>query len=147
GVVEDIKKLGVRSLGVEADVSKEFEINSAVSYIRNELGDIDILVANAGGGSGSLDENSASEIDSQHLKNVVERNLYGTIYSVKAVSDSMKKNKYGKIITVTSVAGLRANDGGTYAHYGVAKAGIVNLTKSLAQELGPYNITVNSIAP
>lgn len=146
-VVDEIKSFGVNSIGVEADISNELEVVNAVNKIRAEIGDIDILIANAGGGSGDITENAASSIDSAQLKVVMERNLYGTIYSVKAVASDMKKRNYGKIITVTSVAGIKANDSGTYSHYGAAKAAIINYTKYLAQDLGPYNITVNAIAP
>ncbi len=146
-VVDEIKDLGVNSLGVEADISNEEEVNNAINKIRENLGEIDILVANAGGGSGSMRGNAASSMDAEHLKLVMERNLYGTIYSVKAVAEHMKQKKYGKIVTVTSVAGIKANVTGTYSHYGAAKAAIINYTKNLAQDLGPYNITVNAIAP
>ena len=146
-VVEELKSLGVKAFGMEADISNEEQVQSAIKEIVAELGDVDILIANAGGGSGEISENAASQINSPQLEKVMERNLYGTIYSVKAVSEGMKRKKYGKIITVTSVAGLKANDTGTYAHYGATKAAIVSYTKYLAQDLGPYNITVNAIAP
>ncbi|WP_404328499.1 SDR family NAD(P)-dependent oxidoreductase [Mesobacillus maritimus] len=146
-VVDEIKNLGVNVFGAEADISNEDQVIQAINKIRENLGEIDILIANAGGGSGSVDENAASTMDSEHLKVVMERNLYGTIYSVKAVAEQMKKKNYGKIITVTSVAGIKAIAGGTYSHYGAAKAAIINYTKYLAQDLGPYNITVNAIAP
>lgn len=146
-VVDEIKKLGVKAYGKEADISNEDEVFAAVNEIRENLGEIDILVANAGGGSGNVDENVASAIDDEQLKVVMGRNLYGTIYSVKAVAEDMKKKKYGKIVTVTSVAGIKASLNGTYAHYGATKAAIINLTKNLAQDLGRYNITVNAIAP
>lgn len=146
-VVDEIKSLGVNSFGIEADISNEEEVINSISKIREELGEIDILIANAGGGSGAVSENTASKVDSEQLKIVMERNLYGTIYSVKAVVDDMKRKNYGKIITVTSIAGIKANNGGTYSHYGAAKAAIINYTKYLAQDLGPHNITVNAIAP
>jgi 3-oxoacyl-[acyl-carrier protein] reductase len=146
-VVDEIRELGVKAIGVEADISNQEQVEMAVKKIVENLGEIDILVANAGGGSGLLVENAASEVDSEQLKMVMERNLYGTIYSVKAVAPAMKKKGYGKIVTMASVAGLKSNDEGTYSHYGATKAAIVSYTKYLAQDLGPYNITVNAIAP
>ncbi|WP_096200090.1 SDR family NAD(P)-dependent oxidoreductase [Bacillus sp. FJAT-45350] len=146
-VVEEIRNLGVNSIGVEADISNEEKVTNAIKKITENLGEIDILIANAGGGTGAVSENAASTVDSEQLKVVMERNLYGTIYSVKAVAENMKRNRYGKIITVTSVAGIKSNEGGTYSHYGASKAGIISYTKYLAQDLGPYNITVNAIAP
>lgn len=146
-VVDEIISNGGRAFGIEADISNEEQVTRAVAKIAKELGEISILIANAGGGSGAVTENSASEIESDQLKLVMERNLYGTIYSVKAVKDNMMKSGYGKIVTVTSVAGMQSNEKGTYAHYGATKGAIVNYTKYLAQDLGPYNITVNAIAP
>lgn len=146
-VVDEINALNVKGYGVECDISNEKKVSDAINEIRSQIGKVDILVANAGGGSGSVNENAASSIDSDQLKTVMERNLYGTIYSVKAVASDMKEKRYGKIITVTSVAGMKANPTGTYSHYGAAKAGIINYTKYLAQELGPYQVNVNAIAP
>lgn len=146
-VVEELESLGVQAVGFEADISNEEQVIKAFQKIKDALGEIDILIANAGGGTGALNENAASEIDDHQLDTVLRRNFYGTIYSVKAVADSMKKKNYGKIVTVTSVTGIKANDTGTYSHYAATKAAIVNYTKNLAQDLGKYNITVNAIAP
>jgi 3-oxoacyl-[acyl-carrier protein] reductase len=146
-VVDEIKSLGIPAVGVEADIGDEDSVLEAFRKIVEELGEVDILIANAGGGSGNLDGNKASEIELDHLRTVMDRNLVGTINSVKAVVEEMKRKKYGKIVTVTSVAGLMAQNDGAYSHYAVAKAAIVSYTKNLAQELGPYNITVNAVAP
>ncbi|MBQ0140421.1 MAG: SDR family oxidoreductase [Kurthia sp.] len=146
-VVDELKDLGATAYGVEADISNQQEVQKAFKKIVENLGEIDVLVANAGGGSGALLENVASEVDPQQLQLVLERNLFGTIYSVGAVVEGMKKKGYGKIVTVTSVTGLQANLGGSYSHYAATKAAIVNYTKNLAQDLGPSNITVNAIAP
>jgi 3-oxoacyl-[acyl-carrier protein] reductase len=81
------------------------------------------------------------------MKLVTEMNLYGTIYCCNAVAPIMKEQRSGKIVTVSSVAGISpANDGG-YAHYGAAKAAIAHYTRYLAQDLGPFGITANCIAP
>lgn len=147
-VVDEIKEIGVRTIGAEADISNQAQVNEAIQKVKNELGEIDILIANAGGGLGKITDNRASEIDVEQLNIVMNRNFFGTIYSVKAVVDSMKKRQTGKIITVSSVAGLRANDNtGSYSHYAAAKAGIVSYTKNLAQDIGAYNVTANVIAP
>lgn len=146
-VVEELSGLGVKAIGAEADITSEEEVISAFEKIQKELGSVDILIANAGGGTGTLDENTGSTVDKNQLELVMARNLYGTIYSVKAVIEQMKKQKYGKIVTVTSVAGLKATEDGGYSHYGASKAAIINYTKYLAQDVGKYNITVNAIAP
>jgi 3-oxoacyl-[acyl-carrier protein] reductase len=81
------------------------------------------------------------------LNLVVEMNLYGTVYSVNAVAPVMKRQRSGKIITVASIAGIAASADGGYAHYGAAKAAIAHYTRYLAQDLGPFGITANCIAP
>ena len=74
-------------------------------------------------------------------------NLYGTVYFVNAVAPHMKEQKSGRIVTVSSTAGLSPSTDGGYAHYGAAKAAIAHYTRYLAQELGPFGITANCIAP
>ncbi|MGZ9818147.1 SDR family NAD(P)-dependent oxidoreductase [Peribacillus simplex] len=146
-VVDELKELGVKAFGMEADISNQEQVQNSFQKIVDNLGEVDILVANAGGGTGSILENKPSEMDPEQLQTVLERNLFGTVYSVAAVAPGMKKKGYGKIVTVTSQAGLQSNKDGTYSHYGASKAAIVSYTKSLAQDLGTYNITVNAIAP
>lgn len=146
-VIDELKNKGVEVAGAEADVTDFDQVNKAVSKITSELGDIDILVANAGGGLGRLTEGIASSMNLELFQKVIERNLYGTVYTVTAVVPMMKRKRNGKIVTVSSQAGLQSNPDGAYAHYGTAKASIIMYTKYLAQELGPYGITVNCIAP
>lgn len=146
-VMDEVRALGVRSAGAVADVSDEKQVNDAVQSIIKELGPIDILICNAGGGTGAMTANTASDIDLEQYHIVLERNLTGTIHTVKAVAPSMKERQTGKIITVTSHVGQVAISTGSYAHYGVSKAGILHYSMLLAQELGPYNINVNAISP
>lgn len=145
--VDECKNLGVRSVGVEADITDKDSVFEAVRKIKKELGRIDVLICNAGGGMGAPDANKASEINWEQWDVVLNRNLYGTVYSCNAVAPIMKEQGSGKIITVISVGGLVANSDGSYAHYATAKAGIAHYTKLLAQELGRYNVTANAIAP
>jgi 3-oxoacyl-[acyl-carrier protein] reductase len=74
-------------------------------------------------------------------------NLFGTGFSCTAVAPIMKQQRSGKIIRVSSVAGTAPSAGGGYAHYGAAKAGIAHYTRCLTQDLGPFDITANCIAP
>jgi 3-oxoacyl-[acyl-carrier protein] reductase len=106
-----------------------------------------VLVANAGGGRGRPVDTKASTIDPALLDLVVGMNLFGTVYSCNAVAPFMKRQRSGKIVTVSSVAGLSASADGGYAHYGAAKAAIAHYTRYLAQDLGSYGITANCIAP
>ncbi len=146
-VVDELRTLGVKATGVEADISNKDEVFSAVKKVAEALGDISILVCNAGGGSGTLTENKASEMDFGEFDKIMRRNLNGTIYTVNAAAPMMKKNRYGKIITVSSLNGICATANGGYAHYGTAKAAIIHYTKYLAQDLGEYGVTANCIAP
>lgn len=146
-VMDEVKALGVKSVGVEADISNTEQVKAAVERIIEELGPLDVVICNAGGGSGSMNENCASTLDMDQYHLVMERNLTGTINTVLAAAPSMKKRKCGKIITVTSHVGLAATTSGSYCHYSIAKAAILHYTKLLAQDLGKYNITANAIAP
>lgn len=146
-VADELMAMGNRAVGVQADVSDFDQVKLAVKKIVDELGDITILVANAGGGLGGYNENKASQMNIKQYKRVLEMNLDGTVYTVSAVAPFMKKHNYGKIVTVSSEAGLQSDPSGAYAHYGAAKAAIIMYTKYLARELGPYNITANCIAP
>ncbi len=146
-VMDEIRALGVKSEGATADISDREQVFAAVEEIAGKMGDISILVCNAGGGMGPMDGNKASQLNWDQFHAVVARNFFGTVYSCNAVAPMMKKNKYGKIVTVASVGGLTANSDGSYAHYASSKAAIIQYTKLLAQELGPYNITCNVVAP
>jgi 3-oxoacyl-[acyl-carrier protein] reductase len=86
-------------------------------------------------------------LDPALLQLVTEMNLFGTVYSCNAVAPIMKQQRSGKIVTVSSVAGTAPSADGGYAHYGAAKAAIAHYTRYLAQDLGPFGITVNWIAP
>ena len=86
-----------------------------------------------------------SDCSQEMLTRVLNNNLMSCMYTCMAVAPHMKKQRSGKIVTVSSTGGLNA--GGTYHPYGMAKAAIIYYTRTLAQELGPYNINVNCIAP
>src|SRR5262245_18842113 len=141
---DEIAKLGVDSVGLEADVGDPEAIKKAVSQVDERWGRVDVLVCNAGGGL--YGRYRASDMDVDELQEVLRRNLLGTIYTVLAAVPIMKRQRSGKIITVSSQAGS-AGSATAAAHYGTAKAGIVMYTRYLAQEIGPLGITANCIAP
>lgn len=143
----EIANRGVESLAFEVDVTDPRAVQRMVESVVDEWGTVDVLVANAGGGDGSMSDTHASELPPEHLRATVERNLYGTVYSCVAVAPHMKTQRSGSIVTVASQAGRTVLGDGTYAHYGAAKAGVIMYTKYLAQDLGRYGITVNAIAP
>src|SRR5579871_3617522 len=145
--VAEIEALGVKSLGYEVDVADQKAVEAMVADIKKKFGRVDILVCNAGGGRGRPLDTKASTLDPSLLHLVVGMNLYGTVYFVNAVAPIMKEQRYGKIVTVSSVAGTTPSADGGYAHYGAAKAAIAHYTRYLAHDLGQYNITANCIAP
>lgn len=145
--VEEVQNLGRQSLGVELDVGDRAALEALAQRVASEWGSIDILVANAGGGSSTPALTRASELPTDDLEVVLKRNLDGTIFTVNAVAPYMKAQNAGKIVTVSSINGSRALPDGEYAHYGAAKAAIAMYTRYLAQDLGPYHVNSNCIAP
>jgi 3-oxoacyl-[acyl-carrier protein] reductase len=145
--VAEIEAVGGSALGIELDVRDSAAVEAMVGRVVKEWGRVDVLVANAGGGRGRPMDTKASSLDPELLRLVTEMNLFGTVYSCNAVAPIMKRQRSGKIITVSSVAGIGASIDGGYAHYGAAKAAIAHYTRYLAQDLGPFGITANCIAP
>lgn len=145
--VAEIEAQGGTALGIEMDVADRNAVDAMVGTVKAQWGRVDILVANAGGGRGRPLDTKASTLDSALLHLVVDMNLYGTIWCCNAVAPIMKEQKSGRIVTVSSVAGVSPSNDGGYAHYGAAKAAIAHYTRYLAQDLGPYGITANCIAP
>ena len=146
-VVDEIKDLGARAVGIECHAGKKGEATALVEQALTHFGRIDILINNAGGLAGDIDKSFAASVSEEDLQATLDRNLMSAVYCSQAVSGHMKKNNWGRIVNTASQAGLQAQKNGVYASYGVAKAGIIHYTRYLAQELGRYNITVNCIAP
>ena len=145
--VAEIEAGGGTALGFELDVADRDAVEAMVARVVKAWGRVDILVANAGGGRGRPIDTKASTLDPALLQLVVQMNLYGTIHCCNAVAPIMKEQRSGKIVTVSSVAGLSPSGDGGYAHYGAAKAAIAHYTRYLAQDLGPFGVTANCIAP
>ena len=141
-VAREIKALGRNSLAIAADVSKSEEVEEMVKRIIKEFGKIDILVNNAGGVSGDARIEETTEED---WDRVIDINLKGQFLCCKAVVPYMRKNKYGRIINVSSMGAIHPP--APIVHYHAAKGGVLGLTTNLAFELAPFNITVNAILP
>ena len=146
-VVDEVKNLGRRSLGIECNVANKGEVNTMFDKILGEFGRIDILVNNAGGLQVHPETSYASSVPEEDLRREVDRNLMSCIFCCQAASIPMKKQKSGRIVNVSSQAGLKGGASGYYSSYGVAKAGVISYTRYLAGELAPYGINVNCIAP
>jgi 3-oxoacyl-[acyl-carrier protein] reductase len=136
-----VRALNVRAEAYQCDVSNGDAVNKAVAGARAALGPIDILVNNAGITRDGL----SMRMREEDFRRVVDVNLTGAFLVAKAVMPDMMKKRAGRIINITSVAGLMGNAG--QANYSAAKAGMIGLTKTLARELAPRGITVNAVAP
>ena len=139
---EEIEKIGRWSHWFKMDVTSQDEIEETISTVTQKLGRIDILVNNAG----VMDNMALIEKHSSDMwKRDLEVNLTGSYNCAKAVWPSMKNNKWGRIINISSFVGLS----GAFAQpgYGASKAGIIGLTKSLALEGAKHGITVNAVLP
>ena len=144
-VPDEIRALGRRSLGIQADVTKQAEVQAMFQQILAGWGRVDILVNNAGGAllPGPHMASSDPEADFRYIMDI---NLMGTILCCQAVAPSMIAQRSGKIVNVGSQAGMWAHDGSGVG-YSVAKAAIVQYTRKLAAELGPHGVNVNCISP
>jgi NAD(P)-dependent dehydrogenase (short-subunit alcohol dehydrogenase family) len=140
-VYEKIKKLGREAFPVQMDISKLNEINEAIEKSLKHFKHIDILVNNAGIGA----PNKAENVTEKDFDETVDVNLKGTFFTAQAVGRVMIKQKYGRIINLSSQAGFVALE--TESVYCMTKAAIAHLTKCLALEWAKYNITVNAVAP
>ena len=141
GLVSQIQKMGRDVLPVQMDVTKMDEIASAVQAGFKHFKRIDILVNNAGIGA----PNPAERVNERDFDDTLNVNLKGTFFTSQAVGRIMIKQKRGRIINMCSQAGFVALP--TESVYCMTKAAIAHLTKCLALEWAPYNITVNAVAP
>ena len=140
-VVEEIKRLGRRSLGIQADTSRKADVERMVHKVMDQFGHIDILVNNAG----ALIKAGFLEMSEDVWDKHMEVNLKGYYLCSQAVAKRMVERKKGCIINIASDLAFKAVPG--MSAYCVSKAGIIMLTRALAQELGQYGIRVNAIAP
>jgi 3-oxoacyl-[acyl-carrier protein] reductase len=148
-VADEIRALGHKSGFFTADLTDAAATEKLVGEVVDALGRIDILVNNAGGDIGARtprpDPNDALDIDPDDIRSVVERNVLTTMYACKYAGQHMRGRRTGKIINVGSVAGhVPARNGIIYA---AAKAANSHYTRCLAEELRPFDVNVNCIAP
>jgi gluconate 5-dehydrogenase len=142
--LERFTGLGYRVEGLVADVSNQAEVQAVVDKTMASYGRLDILVNNAGVTWGARPE----EMPLDKWQKVIDVNLTGAFLFAQAAGREMIKREYGRIINVSSIAGLHASvHGPHYAAYAASKAGLMGLTRELAASWGPHNIRVNAIAP
>jgi 3-oxoacyl-[acyl-carrier protein] reductase len=140
-VVAEIQAKGGEAFAVQADVGIVSQAQALIEAAKQEYGRIDILVNNAGTTRDTL----LVRMSEEDWDIVIDTNLKGTFNCIKAASRQMMRQRYGRIVNITSVSGLAGNAG--QANYAAAKAGLIGLTKTVAKELGSRNITCNAIAP
>lgn len=141
-VAADLKSLGGEALAIAADVTIPEQVDNMVAQTMDAFGRIDILVNNAGG---ALVMGKPEEISPDGWNATIALNLTGTFLCCVAAGKVMIGQKSGKIINISSVAGIKGAS--NMAPYGAAKAGVINLTLSLANGWAEHNINVNCIAP
>jgi len=140
-VVEEIKAQGGEAFAVEADVTDGVQVKAMMEEITGRWDKIDILVNNAGITRDTL----LLKMPDEAWDSVIDTNLKGTYLCTKFALRSMMRQRWGRIISMASIAGIMGNVG--QANYSASKAGIIAFTKTVAKEVGSLNINVNAIAP
>jgi NAD(P)-dependent dehydrogenase (short-subunit alcohol dehydrogenase family) len=142
GLAGEIRDLGRRALPLQMDVTRLEEVDAAVAATVEQLGSLDLLINNAGGGAGLV---PAEEVSVAAFDRTLNVSLRGAFFACRAAFEPMRERGFGRIVTVSSQAALVALPG--EAAYCSAKAAVSHLTRCLAVEWGRHGITVNSVAP
>lgn len=140
-LVSEITQAGGSAIALAADVSKEEQVDALINAAIEKFNRVDILVNNAGITRDTL----LLRMKPEDWQAVIDLNLTGVFLCTRAVSKIMLKQRSGRIINITSVAGQMGNPG--QANYSAAKAGVIGFTKTVAKELASRGITVNAVAP
>ncbi|MBR6404544.1 MAG: 3-oxoacyl-[Eubacterium sp.] len=139
--VKLIEEQGVKAAAYKADVTSSEDAENLFKQATEEFGKVDILVNNAG----VTRDNLIMKMKEEEFDLVIATNLKGTYNMMKAAARPMMKNRYGRIVNISSVVGVYGNAG--QVNYSASKAGVIGMTKSLAKELGSRGITCNAVAP
>jgi 3-oxoacyl-[acyl-carrier protein] reductase len=140
-VVAQVEALGGSAIAFKANVGNSDEVDALIAATMEKYGRIDVLVNNAGITRDTL----LLRMKLEDWQAVIDLNLTGVFLCTRAVSKIMLKQKSGRIVNITSVAGQMGNPG--QANYSAAKAGVIGFTRTVARELAPRSITVNAVAP
>ena len=136
-----IENEGGRAIPIVCDIGDGDSFSKTIKSVVDRFGKLDILINNAGITRDSL----LMRMNDNQWDEVIQTNLKGAFFGMKAAIRPMMKNKFGRIINITSIVGLTGNPG--QANYAASKAGLIGMTKSIAKEVGSRGITVNCIAP
>ncbi|MGB3299985.1 MAG: 3-oxoacyl-[acyl-carrier-protein] reductase [Phormidesmis sp.] len=140
-VTSEIVAKGGEAIALQADVSKADDVDAMIKATMDKFGRIDVLVNNAGITRDTL----LLRMKPEDWQAVIDLNLTGVFLCTRAVSKIMLKQRSGRIVNISSVAGLMGNPG--QANYSAAKAGVIGFTKTVAKELAPRGVTANVVAP
>jgi len=140
-VIAELEALGRRAVAVQADVAEEEQVKAMLTTVGESFGGLDILVNNAG----VLRDKYLAYLTTAEWDDVLDANLRGAFHTMKHASRLLGKSPAGRIINVSSVAGIRGD--AMRANYSAAKAGLIGLTKAGARELARRGVTVNAVAP
>lgn len=136
-----IQEMGRKAILIQANVADKEECKAMFSKVKEEFGTLDILVNNAGITRDGL----SVRMKEEDFDAVIDTNLKGAFLCMQQAGLMMMKKRYGKIINISSISGVRGNAG--QINYCAAKAGVIGMTKSMAKELASRNICVNAVAP
>ena len=140
-LVTTINETGGDALAVHADVRHLDQVQAMVDRVHELWGTVDIMVNNAG----IIQDTLMMRMSDSDWHDVIATNLHGTFYCTRAVLRGMIRERWGRIINIGSVVGIRGNPG--QSNYAASKAGVIGFTKALAKEVAPRNITVNTVTP
>ncbi|GAA0426155.1 beta-ketoacyl-ACP reductase [Actinoplanes lobatus] len=127
--------------GVQCDITDSSAVDAAFTFVENELGPVEVLVANAG----ITDDTLLMRMSDEQFERVIDTNLTGAFRCAKRASTKMLRAKWGRIVFISSVVGLYGGPG--QVNYAASKAGLVGMARSITRELGSRNITANVVAP
>ena len=140
-VVKEIVAAGGSASTVQIDISDAVSVDNAFTTIEKEYNSVDVLITNAG----VTKDNILPRMKEDEWLKVIQTNLTGSFYTSQRAIKLMMKNKWGRIVFISSVVGLSGNQG--QANYAASKAGLIGLAKSISKEMGSRNITSNVVAP
>ena len=140
-IVKEIVATGGSASTVQIDISDAESVDNAFAAIEKEYNSVDVLINNAG----VTKDNILPRMKEDEWLEVIQTNLTGNFYTSQRAIKLMMKNKWGRIVFISSVVGLSGNQG--QANYAASKAGLIGLAKSISKEMGSRNITSNVVAP